>query len=156
MLLSSLGKCLQEPQASFTGEKSTECRLDSQAQLWSTRQGPEDKPGEALAAPPTDVLGRRGFAIPGCHPLGFLFNQQEQHPRTRQVSGFSLVFLLFLFYCHAVVMIASITVIIIIIVVVEFHLMGPGVQRGTLPQPKSIFILPASYVKLQFYRIKTS
>ena len=66
------------------------------------------------------------------------------------------MFLLFLFYCHMVVMIASITVIIIIIVVVEFDPMGLGVQYGTLMQPQSIFILPASYVKFQFYRIKTS
>lgn len=64
----------------------------------------------------------------------------------------------FLFYHPTVVVIAVSTITIIIIIVVESDPMGFGGQHGTLMQHKSIFffILPPSYIKFQFYGIKTS
>lgn len=60
---------------------------------------------------------------------------------TRQVSGFSLWFLLCLFYHHVLVVIAVITALIAISIVVELNCMGLGVQHGAPTQCESVFYL---------------
>lgn len=60
------------------------------------------------------------------------------------------------FHHHLIALMAIITVTVFTIVV-DFNSVGSGVQCGThWCNKKALFILPASYIKFQLYRIKTS